>query len=769
MKEEISMSEINRNKTKLKNFDIEQIPPDLRIARLHYHCNKIGHKLKNHFLLKRKNMTDKILCPCCLKEDKKLYSLFTSPIKVKNWGNSIPIYFSMIYYILGFYVLMGLFDFRRNYQLSQLYLKYLVSIKQKPFLFSHFFFKFKAGFIKHQYQHMALVFYESRWYILARLIVCFIYIVYFYYSLYKMRENFEEDGNVSASKFTVMVGGVSSQDSFKQIIEYVQNKLKIKGLPPVEVAEVSKGNFKGNIYFCKKSIKIINKEVDQLKEVMRNNKEDIGLKEEKMINKMIERKNKQKKKFEKMEMKLAKKSTGMKTGDDNLVAFLTFQTIEMKKDVLKTRERRKCGWLCFKKTKPEPFKILKPPEPENVIWENIGYSRYERQKCIFWTFILSIFLLYLLITQLLFIEYLKEEIMNLKYLTRILKDIIKVTFFPMILKLAKLIIMKADEYTISLRKHLDATRKSLRITNAKINVSILSYVAFYFALRFDQLNKNKSREQKQKIQSSILEELVNVFTVNCMVSLFMSSGIKKFILKYFKIKKIEYSSKNNKKFNSKYHLLSQKELNEKFSPIDWQYEISYSEQFKTIYLLVYINGFFPSIIYLYIFYLLIKIQIDKYLFYKLYKQPPMNTNYINEKITFRVMRCLLAHLAYQTGSEFLNVLIYAKKISNYTNAYYFCLALTGAIAILLPHAIEFLVKVVLKFNRHRDTPLTIKQKFLDAVRKAMVFSSKDNVKYDKVKHHLSTDYKRENPMVRDQAMRDWRESALDIVYGDSLF
>lgn len=769
MDKEMTESGGNKDKKPFQNFDIEQIPPDLELANLHYRCNKIGHKLKDHFLLKGRQKVDTVLCPCCLKEDKKEYSLVTSPLKIKSWGSSIPLYFSTMYYLAGFYALMGLFDLKRNYELSQVYLAHLDKTKQESFIGKHFFFQFTEDFVRANVREMLKAYYDNRWFVLARFVVCLVYVVYIYYLLWKKREELEERGKVTASNFTVMIGGVRKQDTFKQIIEYVQKKLEKRGLPPAVIAEVSKGNFRGNLYFCRKSIKVISKDIERLREVMKENKQDIGVEEEKMINKMIERKNKQMKKFEKQEMDFAKRSTNMEKGrgDENLIAFLTFETIEMKQNVLKAVENR--SWNCLKKRQEEEFKILKPPEPENVLWQNIGYSRLDRQKCLFWTFILSIFLIYLLITQLLFIEYLKEMIMGLKYLTPVLKKIIKVTFFPMILKLAKLIIMKAEYYTISLRKHLDKNVKSLRITIAKINVSILSYLAFYFALKFDQVSQAKTPQQSRKIHASILQELVNVFTVNCMVSILANSGFKDLILKKIKIKKIEYSSKNSKKFSSKYHLLSQKELNEKISPIDWKPEICYSDQFKTIYLLVYVKGFFPSIIYLYVFYLLIKIQVDKFFFYRVYKQPPMNTNYINKRITFEIMRCLVMHLCYQTGSEYISVMAsWAKSSKELEMAYQFFLFLLIGILVVVPMVINFLTEFIHGMIRRKRKSLSENQKFLEAVRKAMVFSNKDNLKYDQVKLHLNTDYRRENPMVRDQAEKDWRRNVLDEVYGDSL-
>lgn len=748
------------------------IPPSQELAELHYRCNQIGHKLRNQLTMESNSNP---VCPCCLQKEKKSYGFLISPSKIINWGDSIPLYFKMLYLIGSFFVLTLLFKLPMLYRSYQFYFSYCSKINKKVGISDFLFMRADKEFLQKRLANQTfikidLLFLEGLFFIVG-----FVYVIWMDYTQINLRRKFKEEDKAKASDFTVLVGGVNKDDSIEDIKAHIHKRIEEEGLQGVEITDSCKGTFSGNIYYTKKKAEKDSQRIQELRKIMTEEKDTIDSQEEKFFNNAIKRKEKHIERAQKEEARLEKAMLGMEGREKNQIAFVSFETIEMKERVLtiNKKEKRKYCLCLVKEVDQERLRITEPPEPEMVNWHNIGFSKSERTRFVLFFSIIADTFPFIVALQLSFLQALKKGFGSQTHWPA---RLIKMAFIPCVVKILKTISMKIYSYSISRNKYLDMTQEKISLTSSKIKTSVLYFVAFYFSsiLIGTVQPQGKEKELNQSKLDTIFQELFNLFVFDCIGSLAMSSGVFKYGFELLKILKIRYiRKKSQKKYGCKYDLIPQKELNEKFTPAEWSPEDTYSEQLKIMMAVSLLDKYYPLIGYFYIAFLLIKYQAEKFFFYRVYKQNFTSTRAINEKVTLYISMLYFFFLYKASLSSIEEWLI---RVLNFDNDQLHIFILINLLFVLgqiyfsvfLPFNMRALLLKISEKRSKREVKKTDKQKFLNAVMEAVTESDKDKTRYSEVAPSFETDYRRKNPLLMMEAEKEWMKSALSVNYDNQL-
>lgn len=468
-----------------KTFNKYQIPPDPDLALLHFNASKIGRPFKNS----EKSKT----CPCCSKTIKEDFNLWKDGKNIKSYGNTIPLYFQFMNFMLGYFVILFLSSL--YIIIAEIQLSYELK-KQKnkaPTGFKIFYLLYDLGvdFYTEMYKitsnenhpshkKMERIYVNNLSIEIFTAYVLILFSTYYQYSVEKLIKRKKDKMKINASDFTVMIGNVSESHSLKDIKVFVERVSSEAGLPCPRIVKAVRGSLKGNIKILKNEIEEIENEINSIRQCLEKNKEQITNKGLNTAEKMIENHRKKISKLDKEVFKIVKKDLNMESNQDHCVFFLTLATT-IERDWLLSCKKPVKHWIIRLCKKKKGFKILTSPSPDDVNWDQIGYSTGQRKASSFFRVVCLVLSVPIVTIIIFWIEFSEELMKNIKYKNFIYKKA-GVSIFPLITILITSVYLKIFSYFGRNNKNLKKSKQLAITSEIKMNIFILTKFISFFAL-----------------------------------------------------------------------------------------------------------------------------------------------------------------------------------------------------------------------------------------------------------------------------------------------
>jgi hypothetical protein len=401
------------------------------------------------------------------------------------------------------------------------------------------------------------------------------------------------------------------------------------------------------------------------------------------------------------------------------------------------------------------MKIMRPPEPDDIKWNFIGYSFYSRRGSIILSLSLSIVLFGLFLVIFLVMYRIRLTIVNNKNRTGF-RDFIQRSLSTLGFKLSSFVFLEVVDFFSTKQRFLTISRflaaKSKQLANAN---TICILIAIIFGIM--QFKKEKlSDNDPQLDQEMWLSFVFNYFLLLPIIEPFLTFFDLKF---YWSL----YSRKRAVSKLQKDNVLSmtQGEVNELFNRPDSEIEIKYSNLIMIIYILPFISAVMPVACILLLVYVYIQRFVDKVLFIRRYKPPRRDGKSLayfmfsySKKLPFVhiVSRILMyGSIMFQPG--------YGKS---YQGLFEIWIHIVMIVLSLIPYKFLHRWLIKTKSNKlfdnqveeyyskptnHRKTDLSVLLNQLEEKREII---------FDEISPFLDVDYDRENPRTTIDATREWK-------------
>ena len=349
------------------------IPPQMGIAQIYFDCTAIGHEQDD----KKKNIKT---CPYSMSTEKKRLTLFENYTKILNYGQTIPLFFHFRRFILGYYLIMLLFGLYPAVQLAATYVTYCQERRRTIWWDISIFYDYPLQFYYDNARDIANIFDNSYWVDVACNISVIIYSLYFHIEQSKYIQTLENKRQVSPADFSVMVGNVKKSDELSKVEEFIVAEVKKHKLPRPRIIKMNRAQADGQLYWIRNEIRKKDKEITRIKDYIAGIRSQLDDKMYKQGEKLIEQKKKARKKLVKQRDAWEKKMENIRPeNEDACLVFVTFATV-MERDAVLSTVGKGRSWLV-RLFKPDVgFKIMEAPFPDDIEWQNIGYSLRERTK-----------------------------------------------------------------------------------------------------------------------------------------------------------------------------------------------------------------------------------------------------------------------------------------------------------------------------------------------------------------------------------------------------
>ena len=359
-----------------------KIPASLELAKTHWECTALGLSSKDGSHLKAK-----VSCPCCNWTKRKKIPICQSPVTLKNVGSTIPLYFQFTNYLIGMTMFMFLAFFYPGLQQAQRFILYNQMEKGVELSFKNLnvFYMYDKGFYgwncagaqKGNFPGCTLEYlldcYHKNIY-LSSIMIFLLHLYCLMTKFYQMRliQNNELSMSYCANTYTVMMDRVRDDQTDEDIKAEVHEMIEKAELKhSVQIVKVTKASMTGYMDVLSKQIE---QETEELNQIRDN-----------IITARLENFNQYKKfyKLTKNEIEVKKKKLASMKWHPFLlamaktrgVAFITFETHMDKGRLFRAYNKlKKRGCLCFSKHKLRHH-FHDPPEPNDIRWHTIGYSR----------------------------------------------------------------------------------------------------------------------------------------------------------------------------------------------------------------------------------------------------------------------------------------------------------------------------------------------------------------------------------------------------------
>lgn len=760
-----------------KSYNGLQIPAKLSVAKLHLEASKVGITTDT-----------KKQCPCCLKERKEDYGISKDGVHLTKFGSTIPLYFHFSKFLRGYFFIILVGSIYYTYKISKLNYEFQIKKGNNPPITMVLSFLFEEKFLKQKKNEINEINLNSVWIDIATNIVLIIYSFYFKYSQKKMYKEIKNEMKISALDYTVMIGNVHEHDSLSEIKKFLKFELERKGHPMVNIANSNKATFKANLQILKEKAEEKEDEIHEIKEFVKIRKEHMPPEGIKVAEDFIQEKEEEIKEIEAEKLEIIKKDIEMEHNDENCVVFLTLDTVQEKELLLSLKEEKSL-FSCWKKRKTK-YKILEAPDPSVVKWESIGYPHLERNKStlfglliIILTFPIFGFLIYSF-------ENWKEDLLRSKKNNFIYQNIIGIALMPLVVTVLTAIYIQILEMLRRFNKYIDVNKYFSSSANRLIVIYILTYIISQFVLMKYEKREfvDKNEDFKKRKHVIILKlETYNFFLAEIFIVPISCLFNPEYFIMLFETSKARRAIRWGKPYSSKFHFMTQRELNTIFTKPEIELDFLYSDLTSCFLVIVsacMIVRPLPIFGFCFIFFQNI---VDKIQFYNRTKEPPRDSYYLAKR-----MRNLVATW---TPLIFTCVRLYFIYTDNYLRGnislYQFIIDAALLFFVLVPPASIFELNLKLFLNnmerkRREKANVDVKEVFKSLemrekkkkeIEEHLERDKEDELmylfakrkKYDEVKVFLDCDYERLNPLTKSDAEKKWRDNRVTLSVITDIF
>jgi len=632
----------------LENYDSHQIPPDINVAISHYQASRIG---KPAYHKKSNKVSGMVVCPCCCGVKKEPYSLLDPPRDIVNFGSTIPLYLQFSKFTVFIVACL------------------LIAAAVNQFIIIES--NCEKGICGPNLTTILYTRYEQTeqvWFNFAQYIDTFIFFlmiagsIVFYIIQGKFASVIEKDV-ISASDFTVMITNVHQDDSDDSIKNFIHYALMAKRLDDVEILKINKATFAGNLARIKIEIANSDEYIKKLKILLK--KDDIPDRFRGPLNKKLTALYKIKDGWVKKEAHYKSKLTNDHSFFKHCIAFVTFSSIEEKDRVMKLAHKPdsllkmilrlpiSLLTICCKRDR-KPFHIYEAPEPDDVKWKFIGFSKGERFK----TYMISE-----LVTAAVILISFSLQLGIKLYQKHILQNNSNNT--P----------IQAKSWTSNAKIQALQIGSSLAITVINVLLGKITLVLSRYEKHYSESHFNESHAKKlvmaQFFNTGVVPFLLFIIpsefggieslSVYIFHSLFWSSiigpvlGIIDFNFIFFKV--FQRFLLRRKLTNGTFVPMSQEELNKIFEGPDCAICYRYARAITMVLVVSFYHYILPIGPFIVLAALFIYYWVDKYLFLARFKEPQR----LRKELAFELSEYLeLALVFFTLGNIFFTYLIYKR-------------------------------------------------------------------------------------------------------------
>ena len=342
--------------------------------------------------------------------------------------------------------------------------------------------------------------------------------------------------------------------------------------------------------------------------------------------------------------------------------FVTFNTIQQKEEyyskynkniflkILSFFKEAKyyCCCCCIEEKSKNRFfrrkriSVSSAFEPEDIIWENIGYDKWFRFKRLFLIYTFSLLLLFISFLIVLGLTYLREYSMNKKVTSYII-----IRYGISLLITASICII--NEIFYFLLEKLTKKEKQISMTNFYLSYSIKLTLFNFVSYGIVPLVCNKIENGKENHYEYLVDDVLLIFLANSFGSPLLWTFDFIYIYKKIKICLLERKKEPDLKHNK-----TQRELNKLYQLPDMNISYKYSYVAKTILLSLFYIPIFPFGIVISLVGFILAYYLELYNFTHLYRKPEM----INERICLFYIEYFVMNLFFFN----LGVYIFIKDI-----------------------------------------------------------------------------------------------------------
>ena len=315
-------------------------------------------------------------------------------------------------------------------------------------------------------------------------------------------------------------------------------------------------------------------------------------------------------------------------------AFITFNTIKEKNEFYNNYPhfliefifyyiKKALYYSCYcctsknynlKKKYSHKIKVYLAPEPEDIIWENLEFTIFQRSYRIFFIYLLSLILIFIAFLIVYQLTALQDEI-NDNW--NGIKKYTGAFLITIIISLINLLFEYIMKYFTKIEKQKSMTNYYLSFS---IKLTIFTFVTSTLVpLIPNILNENLKKHNNKNLITNILF----IFLANSFVTPIVWTINIRLIIKKIRIYFIE-----TKKVPDSMHFKTQKELNELYEYPDMDIACKYSYISKTLFMTTFYLPIFPLGVLISLIGLLLAYFLEKYNFTHKYKRPEM----LNEKL-----------------------------------------------------------------------------------------------------------------------------------------
>lgn len=277
-----------------------------------------------------------------------------------------------------------------------------------------------------------------------------------------------------------------------------------------------------------------------------------------MAEKEIEKREKE---IKRLKEKFDKKQLQTEKFKDNNVAFVSFETVFQKEEILLNREKYKM-WLFRICQKKSSYKIMRAPKPSNVVWKNIGYTRSIRMKGTYLGIVMIIATLPFFALFMLILEYGIQRVRAFMKKIPVAGAVVLFLFIPICIGIALAISSALLGKINKISRYLNKRRFLLSTTVILIIINFIYFVVNQ-AVVIQHEWVTKQRPNKDLLFKIMREKSYEFFfTFSFVVPFFRLIVLD---IPYYLKKKLRRDAvkalKSKPKFSTSYHFLNQKELN----------------------------------------------------------------------------------------------------------------------------------------------------------------------------------------------------------------
>lgn len=590
-----------------------------------------------------------MICPCCCRIKFKPYSICTSSKKVTNYGPVIPLYFHLYRFATLLCIVMIF---------SATYNEYLIvksnlleptedgKIQWSPSIFVNPALR-NSGEFGQKWRD---------WSPYINSITCLVMIIcsfLFYSYQHNLAFNIDENG-ITASDFTVMINNVHEDDPDEMIRDYIYERLNKSSLPNVKIVKINRANYRGNLYRLQEQIE--NQE-DLVENISEQIKKLEGKEKEMLVKKLRQVEDKRIQLLEKKN----EYEDHIKNHEDfkyNAKAFVTLSSMKEAEIVLMSADGHYTSLCrdiamfffpcCFSKRKP--YVIKEAPEPNDIKWKFIGYSRSHKNKTvIISTFIMNIILIFSLLLQL-GVKILQKHITEKQGKNTRWKAYggiralnfgvsILISFINYILGVVADRLSRYEKH-ISL-SHFYASLAKKIIISQVINSGILAFILFTIPISSFDFGGF----------AGLTNYLYYIFLTNILLTPIMTL----FDPFYFYYKLWKRRGLKNKLKSGEFVPLTQTELNEVFEGPDSHISYRYASPIKWLLMSAFFSFILPIGTFITFFFFSLQIYIDKRNFYRRYKEPKR----LKQNLAYELSEyCEMVPMFFSVGNVYFRYIIF---------------------------------------------------------------------------------------------------------------